>query len=214
MKEEKKKSKKKVLLTYLMLAVCLLIIAAVTVTVIFTVNRNPDLSIDNPNQTETPNDGNKEPDNNPGNEGPNTPTDVETGYKIPVSSAVVTTRYEFAHNDTVGQYRVHTGIDFEGNAGDAVCAVLGGTVTKIVTGDKIGENYITISHADGVTSTYKYVEAKSGLKAGDTVTRGEIIGNITAASGYEINQGAHLHFEMNVNGKSADPEIYLDLVEK
>ena len=92
--------------------------------------------------------------------------------------------------------------------------MLDGTITEVVTDSTIGENYVTISHANGVTSTYKYITAKDGLKAGNTVKRGENIGTIAAAGGYEMKQGEHLHFEMSVNGKSADPETYLDLVEK
>ena len=215
MKEENRKNKKKILLTYLILAACLLVIAAITVTVIFTVDRKPDLSIDNPNNVVKPDD--EDDKNNGGNtneDEDNKPTDVETGYKIPVENAIVTTKYEFAHNETLGQYRVHQGIDFEGKAGDSVCAVLDGTITEVVTDSTIGENYVTISHANGVTSTYKYITAKDGLKAGNTVKRGENIGTIAAAGGYEMKQGEHLHFEMSVNGKSADPETYLDLVEK
>lgn len=220
MEKENKKSKKKILLTYLILAACLLVIAAITVTVVLTVNRNPDLSIDNPNQNQTPDDDKNNDNDNQGGAGDDKPGDdtptttPETGYKIPVDSAVVTTRYEFALNETIEQYRVHQGIDFEGSVGDSVFAVLDGTVTQVVTDSKIGENYVTISHADGVTSTYKYIEAKEGLKAGDSVKRGDVIGTIATASGYEMKQKDHLHFEMSVNGKSADPETYLDLVEK
>lgn len=214
MKEENRKNKKKILLTYLILAACLLVIAAITVTVIFTVDRKPDLSINNPNDIVKPDDSNNNDNEEDKDNDDNKPTDVETGYKIPVENAVVTTKYEFAHNETLGQYRVHQGIDFEGKAGDSVCAVLDGTITEVVTDSTIGENYVTISHANGVTSTYKYINAKDGLKAGNTVKRGENIGTIAAAGGYELKQGEHLHFEMSVNGKSADPETYLDLVEK
>ncbi len=214
MKEENRKNKKKILLTYLILAACLLVIAAITVTVIFTVDRKPDLSINNPNDIVKPDDSNNNDNEEDNDNDDNKPTDVETGYKIPVENAVVTTKYEFAHNETLGQYRVHQGIDFEGKAGDSVCAVLDGTITEVVTDSTIGENYVTISHANGVTSTYKYINAKDGLKAGNTVKRGENIGTIAAAGGYELKQGEHLHFEMSVNGKSADPETYLDLVEK
>ncbi len=29
-----------------------------------------------------------------------------------------------------------------------------------------------------------------------------------------MKQGDHLHFEMSVNGKPADPDVYLDISEK
>ena len=222
MKEANKKSKKKLLVTYLSLAACLLIIAAVTLTVCLTVKRkSPDISLDNPNQSEVPDDSNnddKKPNggnNGDKNDNDNTPTNnPEVGYRLPVDAAVVSTRYEFAHDVTLDLYRVHQGLDFECEAGQNVCAVLDGTVIKLVNDSHIGENYVTISHKDGVTSTYKYIEAKEGLKVGDSVKRGDIIGTVATAGGYEMKQNDHLHFEMSANGKSADPEIYLDLIEK
>ena len=89
-----------------------------------------------------------------------------------------------------------------------------GTVIDIVTDHIIGENYVTVSHANGVTSTYKYIEAKEGLKKGDSVKRGDVLGKIAPAAGVEMKQGDHLHFEMSVNGKPADPDVYLDISEK
>ena len=240
MKEENQKSKKKILLTYLILAACLLVIAAITITVIFTVKRDVgDLNTNTP-QIQQPDDTNeadgkdkdkdKENDNkdddkeddNKGNDNEgdssdgndDAPTVSDSGYKIPVKNAVVSTAYEIAHNTTTNQIRVHQGLDFIGTAGDEVYAIADGTVTKLVTNSKIGENYVTITHADGMTSTYKYIDVLEGLEVGSTVERGEILGAIAAANGYEIHEGDHLHFEINVNGKNVDPQIYLDLVEK
>ncbi len=30
----------------------------------------------------------------------------------------------------------------------------------------------------------------------------------------ELSQGAHLHYEMTLNGKYVDPDTYLDIIEK
>lgn len=217
MKEENKKSKKKILLTYLILAACLLVIAAITVTVIFTVNRNPSDNIIDNNRPDDDNQGG----NNGGNQGGNNddnqddkPTISPDSYILPVETASITTRYDFVHDVTLDRYKVHTGMDFEGKAGTEVCAVQDGTVIDIVTDHIIGENYVTVSHANGVTSTYKYIEAKEGLKKGDSVKRGDVLGKIAPAAGVEMKQGDHLHFEMSVNGKPADPDVYLDISEK
>ena len=229
MKEENKKSKKKVLLYYLILAACLLVIAAVTVTVIFTVNRPVNDTIIDSNQgnddnkdndkNQGNNDDNKDKDKNPGNNGgddnkDNKPTGSDTTYGMPTANSNITTKYEFAYDTTLDRYCVHTGMDFEGSVGDNVSAVLDGTVTELVKDSIIGENYVTVKHANGVTSTYKYIEATEGLKVGDSVRRGDVIGKIAAAAGMEMKQGEHLHFEMQVNGKPADPNAYLNIIEK
>ena len=209
MKEENKKSKKKLLLYYLILAACLLVIAAVTVTVIFTVKGNTNDILDNKpgnGDVNKPDDGNKPDDDKP--------TGSDTSFMLPVKSAAVTSKYEFVYDQTLDRYCVHQGMDFEGKAGDEVCAVLDGTVTKVVTDHIINENYVTITHANGIATTYKYINAKSGLKEGDKVKRGEVIGSIAEAGGMEMKQGEHLHFEVSVNGKTADPDDYLDILEK
>lgn len=220
---ENKKSKKKVLLYYLILAACLLVIAAVTVTVVLTVGRNNNTLSDGI-QTEKPSDNkpsdnnpgdNKPSDNNPGDNNPgNKPTVTDDKFQLPVSQANVTCAYEFAYDKTLDRYAVHRGLDFEGKAGDNVYAALGGTVTAVVTGHVLNENYVTIKHKDGLTSTYKYIDVKDSLKVGDTVNKGDVIGTIALAGGMEMNEGEHLHFEMNLNGKYVDPDTYLDIIEK
>ena len=216
---EGKKSKKKVLLYYLVLAVCLLVIAAVTVTVVLTVGRKTSNITDgpqivNPDDGKTPDDGKNPDDGKTPDDGGNRPTESDTSYGLPLENPNVTCGYEFAFDKTLIRYTVHQGMDFDANAGDKVLAVKSGTVTKVVRDHILNENYITIKHSDGVTSTYKYIVAKDGLKEGDSVKKGDIIGTIAPAGGFEANEGEHLHFELRVNGKTVDPDSYLELVSK
>ena len=219
---EGKKSKKKVLLYYLILAACLLVIAAVTVTLVFTVGKRNNLTDgpqiekpntdDNkdPNDGKTPDDGKNDDDKKPDNK----PTNSDDSWGLPLESASITCGYEFTFDKTLIRYAVHQGMDFEANAGDNVLAARAGTVTAVVTDNILNENYVTITHSDGVTSTYKYIVAKEGLQVGDTVKRGDIIGTVAEAGGMEMNDGAHLHFEIRVNGRTVDPDTYLDVVKK
>ncbi len=213
---EGKKTKKKVLLYYLILAACLLVIAAVTVTVVLTVGRKQPVAekpgIENPDDNKDPDDD-KDPDDGKDPDD-DKPTGSDNKYGLPLENASVSCGYEFAFDETLDRYAVHQGMDFEGKAGDKVLAVLDGTVTKVVTNHVLNENYVTITHKDGVTSTYKYIVAKEGLKEGATVKRGDVIGEIAAAGGMEMSQGEHLHFEMRANGKTVDPDTYLEITEK
>lgn len=213
-----KKHKKKVLLYYLILAACLLIIAAVTVTVVLTVGRN---SVDPTGELPSTNkpDDNKKPDDgkNPDDDkkpDDDKPTGTDTDYLLPLDKGDVICGYEFAYDKTLDRYCVHQGMDFAAKAGDKVYATLDGTVTKVVKDHVLNENYISIKHKDGVTATYKYIVAKDGLKEGDSVKRGDIIGTVATAAGMEMNDGEHLHFELKANGKTVDPDEYLDITEK
>ena len=211
--QEKKKSKKKILLSYLILAVCLLVIAAVTVSVVFTVNRNggSDITIDKPDVPDNPNEPDKpdEPDN---------PVNTATEFILPTSNASLSKSYEELCHTDADQYRAHMGIDFAGTAGDNVCAVLDGEVTAIIE-NVSPDNYteggvITLKHANGITTTYRYIDTAANLKIGDKVNRGAVIGTIAKACGNEASFGDHLHFELMVNGDWADPVTYLDIIEK
>ncbi len=218
--QENKKSKKKVLLYYLILAACLLVIAAVTVTVIFAVNRSnqSNLSSDvGQEQPDTP-DNPDNPDNPDTPDDPNKPSSATNTFLMPTKSENVKTSYDLEENTTLGCFRWHTGMDFEGAEGDNVFSVLDGKVTNIVANSPssalLDGGCVTIEHANGVTTVYKFINVKEGLKVGDSVSRGDVIGTIMAATGSEMDMGAHLHFEVKENGKYADPAKHLELIEK
>ena len=101
----------------------------------------------------------------------------------------------------------HKGLDFVVDKGSKVYAVESGDV-KSVDGD-----WIKISHGDtgGLETWYKFFDSKA-VKAGDKVTRGQVIG--TSGEGDESapgKSGAHLHFEVWAQGdnggklKQSDP---------
>lgn len=220
---ENKKSKKKVLLYYLILAACLFTIAAVTVTVVLTVGRNNQPLTEKPDtqQGSDANKPNEQDKNKPDDSDANKPNDsdepanTDKKWALPLKQASVSCNYEFAFDKTLDRYAVHRGMDFAAKAGDNVYAVLDGTIAKIVTDHVLNENYVTVTHKNGVTSTYKYVVAKEGLKVGAAVKQGDIIGTIAAAGGMEMSQGEHLHFEMHTaDGKTVNPDDYLEITEK
>ena len=84
------------------------------------------------------------------------------------------------------------------------------TVTEIVSDSMLNETYVTVEHVDGITTTYQYIVPSAELSVGDKVRQGDIIGVIAPAGGLEMNDGAHLHFEFAVNGKTIDPTKYFN----
>lgn len=120
-----------------------------------------------------------------------------------------------AENCTVKGYnRVpnnrHLGFDFNGEEGTGVKAALDGTVTEIVMDNANGENYVTVEHMDGMSTIYKYITATEGLKVGDKIKQGDAIGVIAPAQGAEAKDGAHLHFEVMIDGWREDPRTYFN----
>ena len=69
----------------------------------------------------------------------------------------------------------HRGIDLAGRRGAPVYAVADGVV--VYAGPVAGVPIVSIAHRDGVRSTYQPVLA--GVRAGDPVRRGQVIGTLT-----------------------------------
>lgn len=211
MKDQEQKPKNKKLLTYyLILGACILIIAAVAVavTLSLTLGGN-DMTVDGGND-QTDDGGTDNPDDG----GDATDTDGDTTFLIPVSEANALNSYGFYHNTTLDKYYLHTGIDFAGKAGDEVYAALDGTVESITTDPLLMGTTITIAHENGLKTVYTFVEAADGLEVGETVEKGDVIATVAEAMGQEYKDGAHLHFEVFLNGEAVDPETYLEISEK
>lgn len=111
----------------------------------------------------------------------------------------------------------HKGIDlvlWKGWSSPApVCAAWDGTVINMrddVEGyDTVRStgNYVIIDHGDGLTTRYYHLAYGSvKVQPGDTVQAGEAIGYM-GSTGYST--GAHLHFQLEIDGVPVDPLPFL-----
>ena len=207
-------TKKKKLLSWLILAACLLIIAAITVGIIFAVKGNGRNFTGDIGQTqEPPDDGGSE---NPPDDGNGEIQDTSSQYEFiaPVKEVNLIKCHEFNYDKTMDWYRLHQAMDFGAPAGTEVMAAVDGTVRSIVKSDPLDYAVITIDHANGVTTVYKFIDPAENLEAGSKVSRGQVIGTVAAATGVENEDGDHLHFEVKKDGKLADPDEYLNITSK
>lgn len=218
-----KNNKKRLLTYYLILGACILLIAAVTVTVIFAVRGNDNFfEIDNGGGDvvdggDQNDDDDNDDDVNDDNDDDDEPSDdVSSAHEFiaPVAELDIINDYTFYYNKTLDCYHYHTGLDMAAEAGTQVLACVDGTVESITVGDILDGTKIVLSHADGVKTSYYFIDAAEGLEVGDTVKRGDVIGTVAEPVGSEYKEGAHLHFEVTKNGELADPNDYLDIAEK
>jgi murein DD-endopeptidase MepM/ murein hydrolase activator NlpD len=107
-----------------------------------------------------------------------------------------------------GFSRFHAGQDLTAPYGSPVRAAMGGNV--IFRGTYFGYgNMVDIQLGDGTVTRYAHLSAfAQGLHVGGTVSTGEQIGKI-GTSGFA--HGAHLHFEVRIDGRPVDPKPYLAL---
>ncbi|MDO4899904.1 M23 family metallopeptidase [Actinomyces sp.] len=93
----------------------------------------------------------------------------------------------------------HRGVDLALAAGSRVLAAADGTVA--FAGMVAGRPVVSIDHADGIRTTYEPVDPQ--VKAGDVVTRGQVIG--TLQSGHRADGADALHW-----GARTGPKTYVN----
>ena len=99
--------------------------------------------------------------------------------------------------------RMHEGIDISAPTGTAVHAAASGTI--IYAGGMGGYGtIIVIDHGNGLATAYAHLS--SIWIGGGSVSQGQSIGAVGCTGSCT---GAHLHFEVRVNGSAVDPMGYL-----
>jgi len=103
--------------------------------------------------------------------------------------------------------RQHEGIDIGAAEGTPIWAADDGTVVLQQSEAESGGygNYTCIDHGAGLSTCYAHQSAFN-VSLGDTVQQGQVIG-LVGNTGHSF--GAHLHFEVRVNGVAYDPMGYL-----
>lgn len=109
---------------------------------------------------------------------------------------------------TLGKWQTHSGIDLVVLAGTKVACVFDGTVESVENTTLWG-TVVTINHGNGLKTIYKSLASDVFVGSGDKIKKGEQIGTVSSSAKAELDQGAHLHFEVMLNGNYEDPWSYL-----
>lgn len=103
--------------------------------------------------------------------------------------------------------RLHAGIDIPAPDGTPIRAADSGTVALLQGVGASGGygNYTCIQHSATMSSCYAH-QSRLGTTLGASVSQGQVIGYVGNTGN---SFGAHLHFEVRVNGTPVDPMGYL-----
>lgn len=117
-----------------------------------------------------------------------------------------------AYDETMGDWRTHSGIDIAAEVGTPVCAIADGTVVSVYDDDLMGTT-VVIEHEENLCSVYSNLTATPTVAEGDGVLAGDVIGEVGQTALAEGGRGSHLHMEMTKKGVAVDPEAYLPEAE-
>ena len=123
--------------------------------------------------------------------------------RTPVEFSYISSKYNLNRKHPVlNKIRAHTGVDYAAPKGTPIISTSSGSVSYI--GNKGGYGkLIEIKHSEDYSTRYAHLfKYKKGLKLGDKVSQGEVIGYVGKSG---LATGYHLHYEFRVNGMHTDP---------
>lgn len=137
------------------------------------------------------------------------------GYTPPSSDNVISGNGQFTHpcpgavvSSTFG-YRTfdnsfHNGLDLAAPEGTPTYAADSGTVLYARWSDSAG-NWVVIDHGNGFVTKYMHHTSYT-VTEGQYVQKGQQVGYVGNTGN---SFGAHLHFQVELNGTPVDPQLYL-----
>ena len=113
------------------------------------------------------------------------------------------------YSNTMGDYRVHLGVDIATEPEAPVFAAADGEVAKVWNDSMMG-TCVAVSHKDDTMTIYKNLarDLSEGIAVGAKVERGQKLGLVGDTAVIEMADEPHLHFEVTVGGISVDPLKY------
>ncbi len=126
----------------------------------------------------------------------------KTLMRTPVNGARLSSGYGKRKHPILGYTKMHRGVDFAAPSGTPIMAAGDGVVDFIGRKGGYGK-YIRLRHNSTYKTAYAHMSGyKRGLKRGDRVKQGQIIGYIGSTG---RSTGPHLHYEVLENGRQRNP---------
>jgi murein DD-endopeptidase MepM/ murein hydrolase activator NlpD len=120
----------------------------------------------------------------------------------PVNNAIMRSGFGGRRHPILGYVKMHTGVDWATPYGTPIFASGNGVIEKVGWEGGYGK-YIRIKHNNGYETAYGHMSAfAKGSEPGKRVRQGQVIGFVGSTG---LSTGAHVHYEILVNGRFVDP---------
>lgn len=123
----------------------------------------------------------------------------------PVLDANLGSIFGWRIDPITGRSALHTGLDFPAGVGTPIYAAAGGMVVTQEYHPQYG-NMLEVDHGNDLITRYAHA-SKVHVKKGDLIKRGQRIADVGNTG---RSTGAHLHFEVLVQGVPQDPQKFLN----
>ncbi|SCK25383.1 peptidoglycan DD-metalloendopeptidase family protein [Vogesella sp. LIG4] len=122
--------------------------------------------------------------------------------KIPVAGSHISSGFGMRYHPVLHALRMHEGIDYAASTGTPIMAPSDAVVETVARQNGYG-NVVILRHNARLSTLYAHMSRfRSGLKPGEQVKAGEVIGYVGATG---RATGPHLHMEVHINGQPVDP---------
>jgi murein DD-endopeptidase MepM/ murein hydrolase activator NlpD len=120
----------------------------------------------------------------------------------PVNNAIMRSGFGGRRHPILGFVKMHTGVDWATPYGTPIFASGNGVVEKAGWEGGYGK-YVRLKHNNGYETAYGHMSAfAKGMEPGKRVRQGQVIGFVGSTG---MSTGAHVHYEILVNGRFVDP---------
>ena len=120
----------------------------------------------------------------------------------PVNNAIMRSGFGSRRHPILGYVKMHTGVDWASPYGTPIFASGNGVVETAGWEGGYGK-FVKLKHNNGYETAYGHMSAfAKGLEPGKRVRQGQVIGFVGSTG---ASTGAHVHYEILVNGRFVDP---------
>ncbi|GJE18992.1 M23 family metallopeptidase [Methylobacterium marchantiae] len=120
----------------------------------------------------------------------------------PIADGIMRSGFGYRRHPILGYAKLHTGVDWANPIGTPIVAAGNGTVIKAEWDSGYGRR-VELQHINGYVTTYNHMSRFArGVTAGAKVRQGQVIGYVGSTG---LSTGAHLHYEVIINGHFVDP---------
>ena len=110
--------------------------------------------------------------------------------------------------ETLDQYKCNPAMLIKADVNQEVVASFGGKVESVKE-DAVNGTMITVDMGNGYKAMYGQMK-DIGIKEGDSIVKGQALGNVAQPTKYFSEEGSHLYFGMTKDDEPINPQDYLE----